>query len=75
MAGKSEQLATLLDHALLFHKAHGDGPCPVCGRENALDSDWHQRKAQEAADLRQAAKEATEAEKGPRRRSGHGCRS
>ena len=63
VAGKSEQLATLLDHALLFHKAHGDGPCPVCGRENALDSDWHQRKAQEAADLRQAAKEATEARK------------
>ena len=63
MAGKSEQLATLLDHALLFHKAHGDGPCPVCGKEKALDSDWHQRKAQEAADLRQAAKEATEARK------------
>ena len=29
VAGKSDQLATLLDHALSFHKAHGDGACPV----------------------------------------------
>jgi hypothetical protein len=31
VAGKSEQLAALLDHTLRFHEAHGDGPCPVCG--------------------------------------------
>ena len=37
VAGKSDQLATLLDHALSFHKAHGDGDCPVCGKPNALD--------------------------------------
>ena len=49
VAGKSDDLASLLDHALRFHEAHGDGPCPVCGREKALDSDWHQAKAQEAA--------------------------
>jgi hypothetical protein len=35
VAGKSEQLASLLDHALRFHEAHGDGDCPVCGRPNA----------------------------------------
>jgi predicted ATPase len=61
VAGRSEQLAALLDHALRFHEAHGDGPCPVCGREKALDADWHRRKAQEAADLRHAAREATDA--------------
>ena len=63
VAGKSDQLATLLDHALSFHKAHGDGDCPVCGKPNALDTAWHQQKAQEAEALRQAAREATEARK------------
>ena len=58
VAGKSEQLATLLDHALRFHEAHGDGDCPVCGRENALDNDWHQKKAQEAETL-QAGREGS----------------
>ena len=33
VAGKSDQLATLLDHALRFHKEHGDGDCPVCGNK------------------------------------------
>ena len=69
VAGKSDQLATLLDHALRFHKAHGDGDCPVCGKPNALDTAWHQKKAQEAETLRQAAREATEARKGRRQRS------
>ncbi len=59
VAGKSEQLASLLDHALRFYEARGDGDCPVCGRPNALDKEWHQAKAQEAEELRKAAREAT----------------
>ena len=55
VAGKSDDLASLLDHALRFHEAHGDGDCPVCGSSKALDKDWHQQKAKEAEALRQAA--------------------
>ena len=61
VAGKSDDLASLLDHALRFHEAHGDGDCPVCGRKDALGKDWHQTKAKEAESLRQAAREASEA--------------
>jgi ABC-type lipoprotein export system ATPase subunit len=61
VAGKSDELASLLDHALRFHKAHGDGDCPVCGRTGALDKAWHEAKQQEAESLRRAAKEASEA--------------
>ena len=32
VAGRSDDLASLLDHALRFHETHGDGDCPVCGR-------------------------------------------
>ena len=61
VAGKSDDLASLLDHALRFHQAHGDGDCPVCGSKNALDKGWHQTKAKEAETLRQAARDASEA--------------
>ena len=72
VAGKSDQLATLLDQALSFHKAHGDGDCPVCGKPNALDNAWHQQKAHEAETLRQAAKEATDARGGTEDGPGRG---
>ncbi len=61
MAGKSDDLASLLDHAIRFHKAHGDGDCPICGRKDALDKDWHEAKAKEAENLKQVAREASEA--------------
>ena len=32
--------ADLLEQALRFHEAHGDGQCPVCGA-GLLDQDWH----------------------------------
>ena len=35
--------------------------CPVCGRPNALDKEWHQIKAEEAEELRTAAREPIEA--------------
>ena len=69
VAGKSDDLASLLDHALRFHQAHGDGDCPVCGEKNALDKDWHQQKAKEAESLRQAAREASEARQATKART------
>jgi recombinational DNA repair ATPase RecF/uncharacterized Zn finger protein (UPF0148 family) len=61
LAAKSKDLAALLDQALRFHQAHGDGDCPICGRQKALDSEWHEHQAKEAKHLRDAAKDATEA--------------
>jgi DNA repair exonuclease SbcCD ATPase subunit len=61
VAGKSDAVASLIDHALRFHQAHGDGACPVCGREKALDKTWHDAKSKEAESLKQAAREATDA--------------
>ena len=58
LAGKADDLAALLDSALRFHEKHGDGECPVCGRSQALDADWHQHKAEEAKQLREKALEA-----------------
>ena len=61
LAARSDALATLLDHALRFHTDYGDGPCPVCGRKEALDPKWHKAKADEAKALHDAAREATAA--------------
>ncbi len=58
LAAKSRDLAAILDRTLAFHKAHGDGDCPVCGKKGALDAAWHQHHAQEAERLRDAAREA-----------------
>lgn len=67
LAVRSLALAELLDGALRFHESHGDGPCPVCGREGALDTEWHRVKAVEAAELRHAARGASEAREAGRR--------
>lgn len=61
LAKRSKDLADLLDLALRFHDAHGDQDCPVCGNAAALDTAWHAKTARDAARLREAAKEATEA--------------
>jgi DNA repair exonuclease SbcCD ATPase subunit len=62
LAAKSKDLAEVLDHALRFHEQHGDGDCPVCGKKAALDAPWQKQKAREVERLRDAAKQATEAE-------------
>jgi DNA repair exonuclease SbcCD ATPase subunit len=62
LAGRSKDLAEILDHALRFHQKHGDGPCPVCGRKGALDAKWHEGQAKEVQELRKAAREATDAQ-------------
>jgi energy-coupling factor transporter ATP-binding protein EcfA2 len=57
-AAKSREVAGLLDLALRYHAAHGDGDCPVCGRKGALDKPWSARQKAAAARLHKAAREA-----------------
>jgi energy-coupling factor transporter ATP-binding protein EcfA2 len=57
-AARSRDAAALLDLALVYHAAHGDGDCPVCGHEAALDRAWSKRQRVAAGRLREAAREA-----------------
>ena len=57
-AARSRDAAALLEGALEYHAAHGDGDCPVCGRKNALDNAWSKKQKDAAARLRDAAREA-----------------
>jgi energy-coupling factor transporter ATP-binding protein EcfA2 len=57
-AARSRDAANLLEGALAFHAAHGDGECPVCGRERALDRAWDKRQRTALARLRASAREA-----------------
>ena len=57
-AARSRDAAALLDLALAYHAAHGDGDCPVCGRKRALDRAWSDRQRTAAGGLREAAREA-----------------
>ena len=61
LAARSDELARLLDAALHFHAAHGDGDCPVCGRPAALDAVWHAGHQKMAAELRAEAKTVNDA--------------
>ncbi|HVL98224.1 MAG TPA: AAA family ATPase [Egibacteraceae bacterium] len=61
-AADAERLAGLLERALELHDHRGDGDCPVCGRQGALDAAWHADTLAEAARLRAAAGEATQAQ-------------
>jgi hypothetical protein len=58
-AERCRRLADLLARALDLHRLHGDGRCPVCGRDGALDPDWRRRAEAEAIDLRHRAEAAT----------------
>src|SRR5262245_19219003 len=57
-AARSRDAANLLEQALEFHAAHGDGDCPVCGKKGALDKAWKEKQRAAAAKLREAAREA-----------------
>lgn len=37
---RARRVAALLDEAITFHADHGDGDCPVCGRDGALSAGW-----------------------------------
>jgi len=57
-AARSREAANILELALAFHATHGDGDCPVCGRERALDKAWGKRQRTEISRLREGAREA-----------------
>jgi recombinational DNA repair ATPase RecF len=57
-AARSRDAAALLEGALHYHEAHGDGDCPVCGRKGALDEAWSRKQRDAAARLRESAREA-----------------
>jgi DNA repair exonuclease SbcCD ATPase subunit len=61
LAARSKDLAEILDQALRFHTKHGDAACPVCGKPKALDAKWHDHQAKEIEQLREKARDATEA--------------
>jgi energy-coupling factor transporter ATP-binding protein EcfA2 len=57
-AARSRDAARLIELALAFHAAHGDGDCPVCGSEGAIDRSWGRRQQAALTRLRAAAREA-----------------
>jgi hypothetical protein len=57
-AARARDAAELLERALAFHEAHGDGDCPVCGSSGALHEDWRQSRLAEIRQLRSAAEAA-----------------
>jgi recombinational DNA repair ATPase RecF len=61
-AGQARALAGLLDAALRHYRAHGPGPCPVCGQAGAMDEEWRDRSEREVARLREQASEAQAAQ-------------
>ncbi len=61
-AARSRDAAQLLDQALAYHAAHGDGECPVCGRKGALDRAWAERGRTTTKQLHEAAREAEAAD-------------
>ena len=60
-AGRALALAGLLSSALDHYRAHGAGPCPVCGRAGALDETWRDQTEREIARLQAEAAAAREA--------------
>jgi recombinational DNA repair ATPase RecF len=57
-AGQALALAKLLTAALDHYHAHGPGPCPVCGREAALDDHWSDEAQEEVNRLTAVASRA-----------------
>jgi len=66
-SGRALKLADLLDAALLYHREHGDGDCPVCGRQEALNPAWQRETEQAIARLRAEAAVADDARQSARR--------
>ncbi len=60
-AGQALALAGLLGSALKHYHACGPGPCPVCGRPDALDEQWRKQTEREITRLEQQASQAKHA--------------
>jgi recombinational DNA repair ATPase RecF len=72
-AERARAVADILQRALDFHAGHGDGDCPVCGRQGALDPAWHASAEAQVRELRLAA-ETVEAATHQRVRAMHAAR-
>jgi hypothetical protein len=57
-AERARALVNILQRALDLHAGHGDGDCPVCGRQGALDPSWRASAEVEVRELRLAAETA-----------------
>jgi hypothetical protein len=57
-AERARALADILQRALDFHTRHGDGDCPVCGRQGVLDPSWRTSAKAQMGKLRLAAETA-----------------
>jgi hypothetical protein len=60
-ADRAHALADLLQRALEFHTGHGDGNCPVCGHQEALDASWRAAAEAQILQLRKTAHEVAAA--------------
>ena len=62
-AGRSAEVAALLQAALTLTEKTGDTACPVCETPDVIDADWRERTAAEVTRLREAAKALQEAQR------------
>ena len=62
-AGRSAEVATLLQAALTLTAKTGDTACPVCETPDVIDADWRERTAAEVTRLREAAKALQESQR------------
>lgn len=62
-AGQARSLARLLEAALQHRATHGDGDCPVCGRQGALTAQWEDATREHLSRLQDEARTADEAVK------------
>ena len=62
-AGRSAEVATLLQSALTLTAKTGDTACPVCETPDVIDADWRERTAAEVTRLREAAKALQESQR------------
>jgi recombinational DNA repair ATPase RecF/uncharacterized Zn finger protein (UPF0148 family) len=62
-AGRSAEVAALLQAALTLTDKTGDGACPVCDTADVIDADWRERTAAEVTRLRESAKALQDAQR------------
>jgi recombinational DNA repair ATPase RecF len=62
-AGRSAEVAALLQAALTLADKTGDTACPVCETPDVIDADWRARTAAEVTRLRESAKALQEAQR------------
>lgn len=62
-AGRSNEIAALLQGALTLTEKTGDTACPVCETPDVIDAEWRERTAAEVTRLRESAKALQEAQR------------